>query len=429
MNLKIENIALIKEADIALNGITVVAGLNKTGKTTIAKAVYAMINAYTDLPLRVLKSRRNDIKIVVSKAVLKIFKAQEDISEELLFWFSGDEFVNPIRDKDLVEWITDKEHRGLKAYIDQWIRSHEELADYLSREAGALFHDICVILERPSEEYGKFLVEPFMRRVFHNQISCFYNNKHGKMSFCVPDNELRAEFMGDKLIDFSKNIVFNMRAIYMESVNLLDLIQADGRVWRGSRGGRMEFSQPASTCISMLNRIANEDEESYEEYAEANKVREIIAYIVEKVTHGSLKNESSGIGFFEKKGQNFVELSNLSAGLKVFVVLQTLLENGALKRGDMLLIDEPEINLHPEWQIVLAEILVLLRKELGIVIYLNSHSPYFIRAIEVKLAESEMALEGRFYLTVPEDDLYRVEDVTQETERIYELLYKPLEGL
>ena len=124
-----------------------------------------------------------------------------------------------------------------------------------------------------------------------------------------------------------------------------------------------------------------------------------------------------------------MELSNLSAGLKVFVVLQTLLENGALKRGDILLIDEPEINLHPEWQIVLAEILVLLRKELGIVIYINSHSPYFIRAIEVKLAQNEMTLDGKFYLTVPEDNLYRVEDVTQEKERIYELLYKPLEEL
>lgn len=272
------------------------------------------------------------------------------------------------------------------------------------------------------------MVEPFMRRVFNNQISCFYNNRHGKISFSVLENELRAEFMGDKLSDFYIKEVFYRRAIYMESINLLDLLPKDSEPWEGSVK-EVKISQPASVCIRMLNRVANEDEESYEEYAESNKVREIIAYIVEKVTHGSLKNDSSGISFVDSQGQKLVELSNLSAGLKVFVVLQTLLENGALKRGDMLLIDEPEINLHPEWQIVLAEILVLLRKELGIVIYINSHSPYFIRAIEVKLAQNEMTLDGKFYLTVPEDNLYRVEDVTQETERIYELLYKPLEEL
>ena len=101
-----------------------------------------------------------------------------------------------------------------------------------------------------------------------------------------------------------------------------------------------------------------------------------------------------------------------------------------MKCGDILLIDEPEVNLHPEWQIVLAEVLVLLRKELGIVLYINSHSPYFIRAIEVKMAGNGMTLEGKFYLTVPdEDNLYHVEDVSQNTERIYELLYKPLEEL
>ena len=46
------------------------------------------------------------------------------------------------------------------------------------------------------------------------------------------------------------------------------------------------------------------------------------------------------------------------------------------------------------------------------------------------MAENEMTLEGRFYLTVPdEDNLYHVEDVSKNTERIYELLYKPLEEL
>ena len=191
----------------------------------------------------------------------------------------------------------------------------------------------------------------------------------------------------------------------------------------------MGVPQPTVNCISLLNRIAHEDEKSYEEYTESKKVREIIEYIVGKVTHGTLKNDSSGISFVDEKGQKSVELSNLSAGLKVFIVIQTLLENGSLKQGDILLIDEPEVNLHPEWQVVLAEVLVLLRKKLGIVLYINSHSPYFIRAIEVKLAQNEIASDGKFYLTVLEGVLCHVEDVTQETERIYELLYKPLENL
>lgn len=95
-----------------------------------------------------------------------------------------------------------------------------------------------------------------------------------------------------------------------------------------------------------------------------------------------------------------------------------------------MLIDEPEVNLHPEWQIVFAEILVRLYKQLGIIIYLNSHSPYFIRAIEIKLAENDIGDKGRFYLTHEAgNDLYEVNDVTDNKEAIYELLYKPLEDL
>lgn len=107
-----------------------------------------------------------------------------------------------------------------------------------------------------------------------------------------------------------------------------------------------------------------------------------------------------------------------------------MLEKGQLNRGDVLLIDEPEVNLHPEWQVVFAEILVLLQKEVGLIIYVNTHSPYFARAIEVKMAEYGIASKGNFYLLQEnESGLCTCSDVTQNTEKIYSMLYKPLEEL
>ena len=161
MNIRIENIALIKKADIELNGITVVAGLNKTGKTTIAKAVYAMISAYRNLPLRVLNSRKNGIEHAVSK----ILRSNKELSESIIFWLAEEDFVSSIDDKDMLEWIADKEHKGLRAYIDQWIHDQEGFEKKLNEEADVFFREICAILERPSEEYERFLIESFIRRV------------------------------------------------------------------------------------------------------------------------------------------------------------------------------------------------------------------------------------------------------------------------
>jgi len=427
MKIVIENIALIKEAEIELNGITVVAGLNKTGKTTISKALYAIISAYRNLPLKVLSSRKDSIE----HAVFTSIRTNKELLKNTPVWLVVEDFLEAIKDKDLIEWVADREHKGLRAHIERWVRSKREYEEYIHKEEiDAVFKEICGVLERPDEKYEEFLIESFMRNVFKQQINSFYNKNNGKIAFSFLDNELKAEFIGNELYHFSQNILSDISAIYIESINLLDLLQIAGRVRRTSRGVVIKGgSQPAIDCMEMLEQVPKEDGESYEEYAESEKVRDIIEYIVEKVTHGSLKNDSSGISFVDEKGQRPVELSNLSAGLKVFVVIQTLLENGSLRKGDILLIDEPEVNLHPEWQIVLAEVLVLLHRELGIIVYINSHSPYFIRAIEVKLAQKDMALKGKFYLTVLDDDLYRVEDVSQETERIYELLYKPLEEL
>ena len=45
MRLEIENIGKVKKAYINLNGITVVAGVNSSGKSTIAKAASCLVNA------------------------------------------------------------------------------------------------------------------------------------------------------------------------------------------------------------------------------------------------------------------------------------------------------------------------------------------------------------------------------------------------
>ena len=71
-----------------------------------------------------------------------------------------------------------------------------------------------------------------------------------------------------------------------------------------------------------------------------------------------------------------------------------LLMNGAIEKNGTIVLDEPEIHLHPTWQAQLAEVIVLLQKEFGLHVLLTSHSPYFIRAIEtysVKHAISDVS--------------------------------------
>ena len=97
------------------------------------------------------------------------------------------------------------------------------------------------------------------------------------------------------------------------------------------------------------------------------------------------------------------------------------LENRKLKENSYLIMDEPEVHLHPEWQVKLAEILVLLVKDLNVNLFINSHSPQFIEAIEVYSIKYGLKNETNFYLTQKDEnsEKYNVEKI--EYDNLYEL--------
>lgn len=43
MQIRLENIGIVKDSTIALEGLTVVTGKNNSGKTTVGKTLYALL--------------------------------------------------------------------------------------------------------------------------------------------------------------------------------------------------------------------------------------------------------------------------------------------------------------------------------------------------------------------------------------------------
>ena len=161
------------------------------------------------------------------------------------------------------------------------------------------------------------------------------------------------------------------------------------------------------------------------------KLKEIYR-ILEKVVAGEItKNVNGDYYFYSKKLNNQVQIkiNNLSTGLKSFI-LKMLLEKGKLKERDVLILDEPEIHLHPQWQIYYAELIVLLQKEFDLTITITTHSPYFIDAIEVFSAKYKIADKVNYYLSDTLDDYsVEVKDVSDNIELIYQKLADPLQKL
>lgn len=416
VKVSIENIARVKSAELELAGITVVAGQNGTGKTTLSKAIYAVVNAYKSLPRRILVSRKSSIRRVIND----FFRKRDSDGEwGYDFWSMGYEFIDSLSDESISDWMKDRD--SMHSYLIEWFgeKGIEE------PEIRHIEEGVCQVLDRTDEEYVRFLVDSYFTKIFKKQINCFMNSEPARIKLNQGNMELVTEFMENKLTENRGNVNFNRKVVYIESCNVLDMYN----VRRVGDSGPMLSTATDNLLRYMMREPDSAD--SIEEYENETETKEIVDCIIREVTHGNLDvDQSRKMQFYDADMEQPVEISNLSAGIKVFTLIQRLLQNGTLKKGDILLIDEPEVNLHPEWQIVFAEILVLMQKKLGVVIYVNTHSPYFARALEIKMAECEIADRGRFYfMDKTEDNRYNCLDVTDDKERIYKAFYMPLENL
>lgn len=120
--------------------------------------------------------------------------------------------------------------------------------------------------------------------------------------------------------------------------------------------------------------------------------------LIKEILGGEIKKENGELFFVRENGIK-THMKNTSSGVKQVAIIQTLLNNNELEPNSFLIMDEPEVNLHPEWQIKFAKILVLLVKELDLSIYIASHSPFFIEAIELYSQYYDLIDDSYFYLT------------------------------
>lgn len=120
-----------------------------------------------------------------------------------------------------------------------------------------------------------------------------------------------------------------------------------------------------------------------------------------------------------------IELCNLSSGVKSFAVLEWAISHGCLAENGTLILDEPEINLHPEWQIKYAQLIVKLQKILNLNIVVTTHSPYFMEAIEYSAKLEGLKDKYHCYLAEYSKGRSRISNVDMFPSYAYKKMVEP----
>lgn len=101
---------------------------------------------------------------------------------------------------------------------------------------------------------------------------------------------------------------------------------------------------------------------------------------LEEVTGGGEIVEDGG-EFIFRRGRERFTMAQTAEGIKKIGILSRLIRNRNLAQGSILLVDEPEANLHPVAIIAMAEMLFELGQD-GVQVYATTHNYFFLKRME-----------------------------------------------
>ena len=403
MKLTLKNIGKIGTASVEINGITVIAGENNTGKSTVGKALYCLFTAFHNINDKIVEER----SLSIYRAISAPFRKRR---------------ANIPMAPNGLRRIAEEICKNRTRYIDSTDELRKVLEGiYKNNEV----YDIGI--ENGAEDTIKAnVLKNILQSEFNMQIS--HVNAQDLSSSIVLEFHgekcINVEVVNNEAINIKSAIDIYSNLAYLEDPFVIDEL-ANDLPFRFIRS-----ENHRTKLIEMLTQKRNRSIVSnvIEEMIVSEKLEQIFD-ILNHICEGNLTKQEDGYFYTSAKYDAPIALSNISTGFKTFLILKTLLMNGAIEEGGTIILDEPEIHLHPEWQLVFAELIVLIHKEFGIHVLLNTHSPYFLNAIEVYAVKHGIDDKCKYYLASSNAEVSNIEDVTNNIEAIYSKLARPLQDL
>lgn len=412
MFLSVKNTGKISQAQIEIKGITVIAGVNNTGKSTIGKVLFCLFNSFYNIDQQIERERTNSISRILEfdyRVNLDIISILDDFAEYV------------IRRKDIYINNKDQLSNDLR---DLPTQTDKNIGQYLNSDL--LLNAVEKIIRILNVSDDEIFVTVFKKRLqseFNMQINSIYHpDLCSEIYLKIKDKEVNVVIDGNESIRITNSFGLNTEVIYMDDPLALDDLR-----YNLSTGNHREHLREkltarneASLVKSAINQILTD------------KKLGIIFKKLNNVCGGEMvkrPNSSLVLDYREGNSEIALDIKNVSTGIKTFAILKTLLQNGSLEENGIIVLDEPEIHLHPEWQLVFAELIVLLQKEFNMHILLNTHSPYFLDAIDVFSHKYGISDKCRYYLAEAVEKTAVITDVSHNIEKIYDKLSRPLQIL
>ena len=422
MTLLLNDFGPIHESKIDISKITVIGGENATGKSTTSKILYCFLRANS--------ARRQEITY---DRIIKLIKEKTDYLKNYL----RNQENSDIKFTDLKTRLTKYEieaKNSNKSGLEVITEIYEEIKDRIEdedistdsqKEVDDKFEEIDNLIYIVEENDNPLYVSIMKRLIkaefstddFEGYFEITGQHKNSDFDFKINfnDNDLSSDEVFDSNGWFSVNDIY-----YIDSFSILDLDQNLG----------LNNSEHAKFLNDNLKKEADESDDLFDDkvYEKIIKLEEEI----EAIINGKFVYENGELVYTPENGER-CRMKNTASGVKQIGIIQLLLNNRKLKEDSFLIIDEPEVNLHPAWQVKFAGVLALLVKNLNVSLYINSHSPIFIEALDAWAYYHDLSDYTKYYLSQSSEEKEGLNNIfevkSDELYRIYDNLGHPYEDI
>lgn len=367
MKIDFENLGNIEKGSIELNDFTLFCGKNNSGKTYAMYSIYGLLEKEFDIRFSFVKGIVEDLKRVGTyrleiDQVLTQHKKEmvKHIEEHFkhylprLFSMPDDEFS-----KTFIKLDFNGENLQERAFKkpDKRMLSFGKNSDWtLSIEKDADSNMVQLTLQ-DSDVPDKLLQDFISAALVSIAFTCL-----SKDSFLLPAERAGLNLFFKELSSTRNLLLQHAQKDNVDPMKLLKDILTS------------RYADPIQDYIQYLNKIGRTQKQKsiYREYAQN---------IQKNVLNGKYDVDGQGNIFFMPYRSNNKKLplyfcsSSVTALFGLVFYLEHLAEV-----GDCIMIDEPELNLHPDNQRKVARVLGQLVNA-GLKVIVSTHSDYFVREL------------------------------------------------
>lgn len=363
------NLGVIKQGNLELNDFTLLCGANNTGKTYVMYSLYALLDQRFEVNFNFVE---NLVKQLSQETVCQyniqnlIGGNLDDILEEItqginkhlpnLFGIESDEFkqtqIKLKLDIDLI--LANITNHPWQSRVS------------LSNKESDWFLDI----QKPENDTNvtftmrddKGIPHKLLTELISGEITRLIFSKKKQNCFLIPAERGGLNLFFKELSSIRNRLLHHAQKDKISPMEVLkDIIKS-------------RYAEPISDYMEFLNDLTNTKKRKSDYQIQAQDIQK-------NIINGKYEVDRYGDIFFlpYRSNNKKMPLHFTSSTVKTLFSLVFYLEHLA-QPGDYLMIDEPELSLHPDNQRNLARVLAKLVNN-GVKVVLSTHSPYFVREL------------------------------------------------